>query len=57
MKIKELLWEYDANKVNTLASKLENRSKDNSLPKNKSITELADIIEQQYHVRSGEYVF
>ena len=57
MKIKELLWEYDANKVNTLASKLSTRAKDNSLPKNKSIIELADIIEQQYDVRSGEYVF
>ena len=57
MKIKELLWEYDANKVKTLASKLSTRAKDTSLPKNKSITELADIIEQQYHVRSGEYVF
>ena len=53
MKIKELLWEYDANKVKTLASKLSTRAKDNSLPKNKSITELADIIENNYHVRSG----
>ena len=57
MKIKELLWEYDANKVNTLVSKLENRAKDDSLPKNKSIKDLADIIENTYHVRSGEYVF
>ncbi len=57
MRIQELLLEYDARKVESLAPLYTSRVKDPSAPKTTSVTELADHVEQELGVKSGEIVF
>ncbi len=57
MKIRDLLLEYDANKIRQLAPLLANRTQDDSLPKLKSVEQLADYVEKQLGIKSGELVF
>lgn len=57
MKIQELLFEYDARKIESLAPLYVQRQKDLSAPKTTSVTELADHVEKELGVKSGEIVF
>jgi hypothetical protein len=57
MKILELLLEYDINKIRQLAPLLDQRTQDDSLPELKSVEQLADYVEKQLGVKSGELVF
>ena len=57
MKLIELLLEYDLNKVQQLDGLFANRSKDPSRPPASSTKDLADVIEQQMNIRSGEIVY
>lgn len=57
MRIQELLLEYDARKVESLAPLYTSRVKDPSAPKTVTVTELADHVEQDLGVKSGEIVF
>jgi len=57
MKIIELLLEYDINKIRQLASLLDQRTQDTSLPKVERVEQLADYLEKQLGIKSGELVF
>jgi hypothetical protein len=57
MKIIELLLEYDINKIRQLASLMDQRTQDTSLPKVERVEQLADYVEKQLGVKSGELVF
>jgi hypothetical protein len=57
MKIQELLLEYDARKIESLAPMYAQRQKDLSAPKTTTVSQLADHVEQDLGVKSGEIVF
>lgn len=57
MKIQELLLEYDAHKIESLAPMYAQRQKDLSAPKTTTVSQLADHVEQDLGVKSGEIVF
>jgi hypothetical protein len=57
MRIQELLFEYDVRKIESLAPMYAQRQKDLSAPKTTSVTELADHVEKDLSVKSGEIVF
>ncbi len=57
MKIAELLLEYDQKKIESLAPLFSQRTKDVSMPKVTTIQALADYVEQDLNVKSGEITF
>lgn len=57
MKISELLLEYDEKKVESLAPLFSQRTRDVSMPKATTIIELADHVEQDLGIKSGEITF
>ena len=57
MKLSELLFEYDLKKVQQLDGLLAQRQKDTSRPKAASVKELADWLEREKKVTSGELIY
>jgi hypothetical protein len=57
MRIVELLLEYDVNKIRQMDSLLASRQSDNSLPQSNSVTDLADILEKQMNIKSGDIIY
>lgn len=57
MRIQELLLEYDARKVESLAPLYASRAKDLSAPNTTSVTELADILKKQVGIKSNEFLY
>ena len=57
MKISELLFEYDLKKIQQLDSLLAQRQPDRSRPKAASVKELADWLETEKKITSGELVY
>jgi protein tyrosine phosphatase (PTP) superfamily phosphohydrolase (DUF442 family) len=57
MKIIDLLLEYDINKIKQLDSALASRKRDNSAPQATNATQLADYLDRQLGIKSGELIF
>ncbi len=57
MKISELLFEYDVQKIEGLNPLLSTRTPDTSMPQVTTALELADILEKRLNISSGEVVF